>query len=106
MVCCSKLCFCQNDPPMHTVSLQIFRSLSFPIIFHLQVSALHTFFVKIQHSYLYFNDLTIFISFKIAKCSRLFHKNHQLLFMAAKCVEVYLGKDLLEVLDLGLYLEF
>ena len=91
---------------MHTVSLQIFRSLSFPIIFHLQVSALHTFFVKIQHSYLYFNDLTIFISFKIAKCSRLFHKNHQLLFMAAKCVEVYLGKDLLEVLDLGLYLEF
>ena len=76
---------------LHTVSLQIFCSLSFPIIFHLQVSALHTFFVKIQHSYLYFNHLTIFTSFKIAKWSRLFHKNHQLLSMAPKCVEVYLG---------------
>ena len=29
---------------VHTVSLQYFRSLSFTIIFHLQVSALHPFF--------------------------------------------------------------
>ena len=52
-----------SNVSLHTVSLQYFRSLSFPIIFHLQVSGLHTFFVKIQHSYLYFHHLTIFFFF-------------------------------------------
>ena len=59
----------QGGMIVHTVSLQYFRSLSFPIIFHLQVSALHTFFresttfISILSS---FNDFYIFWNCKMA----------------------------------------
>ena len=59
----------------HTLSVySIFVHFCFQSSFIFKFQHYILFFVKVQHSYLYFHHLTIFISFEIAKWPWLFHE--------------------------------